>query len=933
MTEPYNPLGPFTIESRNKDYRRNLERKDASMIPDTTWHELEQLSVDPVQFPPHIVGSYALRIQRWPADIDINEYYFGCCSAKDVAKQFAPKFKSIVAKIQKKREHYYSEVKAGLDDRYEVDLGTLQNGIYTPGQELVDQTVHLFESKLLPEKEFDAIGLILTIGKERQLRANEYEAIQKIYKDHYVLKWSVAEIKKGFKMLPGKKKKMLADACGDMALLKIDEITFVDGNLNEISNIFKLGYYQKDHEANLIEDSEFQRLDIPGKPTAIMINNVEPDRLEEIEKLYFSDMYYNPFKCLKRIFSFLKQKDQQTQAQQQKFLKDIIRFISSDISRLYQVKSQLETAKLVIDNNSKRIAKAAFNRQLNNIINTIATSIQISKPDADVIISQVKLIQKTANKEAQARQIDIVDSILNVYINYHTIRWMGKYGYNPPPAYVLPPIAKYDRRIIRTPRTKPENFMDILYDIKRDRLHKLPSERHISSKNLPTPQLKKKAHQEINKIMSELKTEGINITRTNKGLHEVIDDWDFDPALTDAQKVAELTSVLANMLMENTPELSGMFTEPTSENPSEIPTSQLYESPYNIPPPTDMPPYPPGESPYDIPPPTDLPPYPPGESPYDIPPPTDMPPFPPSEEMEMDVEVLNDLYKTYEEAQDGLLARAVEQVNGLFNVEGITWASLGDLVEIAKLLIQLNFNINDAFKLELLHLGIAYKDLKQLPIDNIDLFAHHLIKFVNVVGRKMINKPDISQKALTTYAMNTKEFNSIAKLVFPELYKFRPEPEEVGETKINEEVLNWLNPQRVLSELEEPGDIGLGDLFKDQQEYSRLVTLFGTLKGSMYPNGSYINAQGVKVSTFNPEKKAINDRLRELYAKWGSPVEDLLSVQQLSEGYDTSPEGSGFSKRKRGGCDFLSGNVCAMKQGDGCCGMGYMGRMRQDRSF
>src|SRR5580698_2744175 len=75
-------------------------------------------------------GSATYRIQKYPGDLDLHEVFKGNESVDGVIKKFEKVLKKIVKDISQHKIHYFSEMKVGLDNRYDVDLGEIHNGIF-----------------------------------------------------------------------------------------------------------------------------------------------------------------------------------------------------------------------------------------------------------------------------------------------------------------------------------------------------------------------------------------------------------------------------------------------------------------------------------------------------------------------------------------------------------------------------------------------------------------------------------------------------------------------------------------------------------------------------------------------------------------------------------------------------------------------------------
>lgn len=68
-------------------------------------------------------------------------------------------------------------------------------------------------------------------------------------------------------------------------------------------------------------------------------------------------------------------------------------------------------------------------------------------------------MQQTDNQEFLLRSIEEITKMLAVHINYNTIAFLNRIGYNPLPDFVLPSSPKYDRSIIRTPYDQKYNIL------------------------------------------------------------------------------------------------------------------------------------------------------------------------------------------------------------------------------------------------------------------------------------------------------------------------------------------------------------------------------------------------------------------------------------------------------------------------------------------
>src|SRR5579872_5351282 len=111
--------------------RRFIQSKPSSSYPKKILDEIKLLSFsrDKTATP---FGSFIYRIQKYPGDLDLVQEFTDCCNVDDVVTKFSKELQNIVKKINKKRLHYFSEVKAGIDERYDIDIGKMIDGNYTP---------------------------------------------------------------------------------------------------------------------------------------------------------------------------------------------------------------------------------------------------------------------------------------------------------------------------------------------------------------------------------------------------------------------------------------------------------------------------------------------------------------------------------------------------------------------------------------------------------------------------------------------------------------------------------------------------------------------------------------------------------------------------------------------------------------------------------
>jgi hypothetical protein len=238
-------------------------------------HEIDMLSVSKLSLALPF-GSAVYRIQQFPGDLDLFEEIEECCNEPEAVHKFIDAFKKVVKNVLDSKLHYYSEVKAGLDLRYDIDLGKLEDGRWSQNPDLLSIINGMYQ--LFSPNDYRIIRLAM-----KEYGANNYDVVSNVIREYRVLRWSAQEIMAGRKEVLGGTIILDRIIVTTKSLFKIDEITLIQGKFAEVTNVYFLTY----------DDGQ------GGKHEIIKQNlNFLEDLRNEIEKLYYSDMFYNPFKVL-----------------------------------------------------------------------------------------------------------------------------------------------------------------------------------------------------------------------------------------------------------------------------------------------------------------------------------------------------------------------------------------------------------------------------------------------------------------------------------------------------------------------------------------------------------------------------------------------------------------------------------------------------------
>jgi hypothetical protein len=240
------------------------------------------------------------------------------------------------------------------------------------------------------------------------------------------------------------KKVSLYDAIQMNTMTKIDEIALINGRFVEITNVWYLAWVDKKGNYDVFDKEALKY----------------PENLRvEIEKFYFSDMFYSPFKVVKRIYAYSRNRHIYTKNPKWgRYIDLVVPLLQSDVSLAYQIKSELDTLVLVL-NLYKRPSPVTINNQLDNIKQKIASVLSIKEETLQQINSFINAAIESSNNKSKIISIDKVTQMLKNMINYETIGYLSSKGLNPPPKDLLPNVMSY-KYITRLSTDDPEDPVD-----------------------------------------------------------------------------------------------------------------------------------------------------------------------------------------------------------------------------------------------------------------------------------------------------------------------------------------------------------------------------------------------------------------------------------------------------------------------------------------
>jgi hypothetical protein len=413
-----------------------LQVKPLSAYPKNLLQTIKMISFDPNKNAEPF-GSYIYRLQRYSADVDLFEEYVDNARPNELVHKFAERLKSMVRNIQKTPLHWFSEFKAGLDFRYDISIGDLLVGVWINRPNIMKIAHNLLKEGLFNTKEVEKIHD--AVHNKKYSQADAYDIVFNVLRNRRIIRWTADEILEGRKTILGRLFK-LHDCLFDHTFIKIDIITYVDNRFTEVTNFIGLV-------------SEY---DFPNK-NYININldkNNDPkvSLPIEIEKLYFSNYYYSPFKACKRMYSYGRQLNIKS------LLKKVIPIVTGDISALYMLKSQLDViARLMEIVPKNEIPIDLIFKSIDDMKDKLSYVLFLSEKGINESYAIMDKLTNDNHKMALDHFIRVLNFLSNkwfVSINYETIKQMQKRYLNPPPNDVLPNPMHY-RYLKRNPLDNP----------------------------------------------------------------------------------------------------------------------------------------------------------------------------------------------------------------------------------------------------------------------------------------------------------------------------------------------------------------------------------------------------------------------------------------------------------------------------------------------
>lgn len=380
-------------------FNRIISAKPKSSYPKQIQNEFSLLSVDKNNS--SVIGSYSYRLIKSPGDVDLYEQVEDCCSIDQVVDKFIDSLKIIVRDVLLKPNHYFMEVKIGLDHRFMLNPKDFNFPLH------IEQ---LFNEGLLSKEEFTVINDCL-----HSMNQECTEIINELLRKHYILRWSIPEIFAGVKILPGGIKLTLQQAALAKSKINIEIINFLNGRFIDESNFFVLVEVDKNggiHMINLPQESytDFENYFITGLKSSI-------------QTLWYSKLNFGPFKMLKRYFSLAK--FQKNQA----LINKLIPILTSDFAILNQIKGDIGTLIKLLKKAGDRINMNLVFNEISNFKDRLANILYFSNDDILVLNDKIdKIVDGSINI---FEGLEHLEKFFKNIVNNAAIKYVKKNGLVP----------------------------------------------------------------------------------------------------------------------------------------------------------------------------------------------------------------------------------------------------------------------------------------------------------------------------------------------------------------------------------------------------------------------------------------------------------------------------------------------------------------------
>lgn len=376
----------------------------------------------------NVYGSYKYRSQPFPGDIDISEEIIACCNSEEAKKKVPKYLSNIVKRIIRTKGNFIGDVKAGINKMFVIPHGYKKGrAIYEFNTtKFLEDIEELYGLKMLDKKQYDKLKSYAVIGISVDLWRELDEEIRLLY----VLRWTVPEIVKGEKQLPGGLVMKWEDAVMQPYVayygnyinnsVKIDMWAPVGGRYIEVTNFFFI--YEQDNKGKI----KWVNIDKD------YYNKLADSLRGEVEK-YYSKQFYKPFKMAKRMYSLAR-----IEKINGHDVRNLVKLFRSDVGKINQVISDIDTA-ITMTEKVDKLPMAYLMNEIDEFRQRLSSVIDVDI-DSETVNKPIERLLNN-NKHTRKDMIDVLTKImkyLKSLVQKATEEYLHSIGLLPPPFYYLP---------------------------------------------------------------------------------------------------------------------------------------------------------------------------------------------------------------------------------------------------------------------------------------------------------------------------------------------------------------------------------------------------------------------------------------------------------------------------------------------------------------
>lgn len=343
------------------------------------------------------VGSQKFKIHRYPGDIDLFEPVKYCCNFDDAMTFIIRDIKKIATQLKKKKTTYLGDFKAGIDSRYQLSVGSINNMNKVIGYDkkiIIKELKNLEDEKLITKKQKEEI--LKELPPNSKIDSRLWYKFEKFYRKYYIIRWNLDELilgKKNIGFHKGIKELTLKEALTHDSIVKIDIWALINERYIEITNFFLLAYKDKNDKETVIN---------------MELSNYYESLIKDIKHYYEIGKY---MKASKRAWAL------GTNILDNKLLLKLYPLYTSSIGMLYQLSAEIETLIMIFE--KIELSKLPLNKIINQIDDfkmriTMIFDLDLNENKMFKLIEEI-LIDYEKNKSKM--KIDKTINNLNILMN------------------------------------------------------------------------------------------------------------------------------------------------------------------------------------------------------------------------------------------------------------------------------------------------------------------------------------------------------------------------------------------------------------------------------------------------------------------------------------------------------------------------------------